>query len=936
MFPTWPLIGQITEPLAGSAKSTTVLRFARIADLDQWWHWIVLVSLIAAVVTFVGWLYRRDCAEISRPRAWGLLLLRCLALLGVLTFFLQLERRTERTLTKTSRVVVLADVSQSMAIRDAGAAADPKGPSRAEELARLMNESPLLETLRAEHDVAAYTFAENSSPKEVAFMPKKVDAKNIEAADSPTLRYTIEVDRAKLLSRIAAGLFLLAAITFATYFSLARMKPGTEGRESWLELLTLVLAIGGVVFLGAALMQNPMMPWLTALGLRTPRESDLASDAPAMKEDAQANVLNVDWPKTLLPTGAESRLGEAIRSIVLKERGGTIAGILVVSDGRSNAGLSLSVAAEAAGQAEIPITFVGLGSDRRPLNDRVVDLEAPSRVFPNDKFKIRGFVQAIGRDQATLRVELLSAKPGVEEGQSEIKIDERLVPMGEDGQILPVEFELSPKDIGKVEYRLRVPLTTNDHNDRDNQRSAIVEVVERESRVLLLAGGPSREFQFVRNMLFRDADTYSAVLLQSSNDAAAQEADAVLTEFPRNPDELFSYDCIVAFDPDWEALDEEQIALLERWVAERAGGLICIAGPVHTPIWSMPRRNDPRFTILRRLYPVIFYSQGAATLGLDQFGGEKPWPPQFTGDGRDAEFLAIEEDASDNATAWSSFEGVYGYYAVKDPKPGARVYARFSDPATKLDNTLPIYMAGHFYGAGRVFFQASGEMWRLRAVRETYLDQYYIKLIRWASQGRLSRDSARGVLLVDKEKAVLGDQISVRAILTDPQFSPLQDENVEAQLQLPGGQVTRFPMTREKDAARGGTYSASFVTIDEGDYRVVLPIADSLTGESLIKTIRVRAPKLEIEQAERNDSGMAEAANLSKGAFFTSPAALLQPTEGDLTTRLRTLLPPQDRETTLPSVLDRRFEARWMGWLLFWIAGALSLEWLLRRLGKLA
>lgn len=926
----------IAETAAGSARSTTVLRFARIADLDQWWHWILLVLVIAGIVAFVTWLYRRDSVEIARPRAWGLLILRLVALVGVLLFFLQLERRTERTLTKTSRVVVLADVSQSMAIRDAGASVDPKGPSRADELVRLVKETPFFESLRKQHDVAVYTFADQSTPSEVTFLSKLALNANTESDESPTLSYFEEAQRAATLSRIAGVLLLLSVGILATFVALKRMKPGAEGRESWLELLTLVLAISGAVFLGAAFLQNPMMPWLTALGLRAPKESDLASEIVAPNEANPQGASEIDWAKTLLPVGAESRLGDAIRSIVLKERGGTIAGIVVLSDGRSNAGLSLAIASQAAGQAEIPITLVGLGSDKRPLNDRVVDLEAPSRVYPNDKFKIRGFAQAIGRDQATLRVELLSAKVGAAEGQSETKLDERTVPMGADGQISPVEFELSPKEVGKIEYRLRIASQPQDHNDRDNQRTAIVEVVERESRVLLMAGGPSKDFQFVRNMLFRDADTYSAVLLQSSTDGSAQEADAMLKEFPRKPDELFSFDCIVAFDPDWESLDEEQIALLERWVAERAGGLICIAGPVHTPIWSLPRRADARLATLRRLYPVVFYSQGSATLGLDQFGGEKPWPLAFTGDGRDAEFMSIEDDPGDNVAAWNNFEGVFGYYAVKDPKPGARVYARFSDPATKIDGVLPIYMAGHFYGAGRVFFQASGEIWRLRGVRDNYLDQYYIKLIRWASQGRLSRDSARGVLLVDKEKAVLGDQVAVRAILTDPQFAPLQDETVEAQLHLPGGQVARFPMSREKDAARGGTYSSSFVTLDEGDYRINLPIPSSLTGESLLKTVRVRAPKLEVEQAERNDAEMAEAARVSKGGYFESPAALLDQGSGGLAARIEKLLPAQDRETVLPSVLDRRFEARWMGWLLFWIAGALSLEWLLRRLGKLA
>ena len=58
-----------------------------------------------------------------------------------------------------------------------------------------------------------------------------------------------------------------------------------------------------------------------------------------------------------------------------------------------------------------------------------------------------------------------------------------------------------------------------------------------------------------------------------------------------------------------------------------------------------------------------------------------------------------------------------------------------------IDDELPIYMAGHFYGSGRVFFLASGEMWRLNAVDDTYSQQFYTKLIRWVCEGRLLRDS---------------------------------------------------------------------------------------------------------------------------------------------------------------------------------------------------
>ena len=208
---------------------------------------------------------------------------------------------------------------------------------------------------------------------------------------------------------------------------------------------------------------------------------------------------------------------------------------------------------------------------------------------------------------------------------------------------------------------------------RDDWKTARVTIVERKSRVLLIAGGPSREYCFLRNQLFRDRDVTLDVLLQSSTAGASQEAANILTEFPELADDLFQYDCIVAFDPDWMKLDELQVELLDRWVAEQAGGLIVVAGPVFTPEWAgMRRGRDPRVDTIKTLYPVVFYSQGSPNLSLERFGGESAWPLSFTRDGLDAEFLWLEDEATASEAAWQSFDGVFGYYSVKDPKPGAR------------------------------------------------------------------------------------------------------------------------------------------------------------------------------------------------------------------------------------------------------------------------
>ena len=82
-------------------------------------------------------------------------------------------------------------------------------------------------------------------------------------------------------------------------------------------------------------------------------------------------------------------------------------------------------------------------------------------------------------------------------------------------------------------------------------------------------------------------------------------------------------------------------------------------------------------------------------------------------------------------------------------------------------------MAGQFYGAGRVFYLGSGEMWRLRALDDRYFEQFYTKLIRHVSQGRLLLGSSRGMLLVDRDRYLLGNTVVVRGQLSDAQFEPL-------------------------------------------------------------------------------------------------------------------------------------------------------------------
>jgi len=657
---------------------------------------------------------------------------------------------------------------------------------------------------------------------------------------------------------------------------------------------------------------------------RLPTLQKRSSAATAAEEPA--DTVPLKWDEWLAPRGGETRLGEALRQVINDERTEPVAGVIVLTDGQQNAGVDpLSVAAVAR-EAGIPLFPVGIGSDRQNVNVRVSDFVAPARAYPGDKYTATGYLQSQGLSGQTVTVELLASdaasgnKPGQAQGTV---VASRQVTLGGDGEVVPVAFELVPDAVGRKTLSLRVAAPRQDSYAGDNQQEVDIEIVDRKTRILLFAGGPTREYQFLRNQLRRDKDITVDVLLQTGEEGISQDAHEILTEFPATREELYAYDCIVALDPDWRVLGAPQVDALERWVAEQAGGLIVIAGPIYGDNLS----QTAGLAKIRALYPVEF-NRRLSILDDGRFGSKEPWPLEFTRDGQDTEFLWIEDSGPASASAWSEFKGVYGYYGVKGPKPGATVYARFSDPRAREGDQQPVYFAGQFFGAGRVFYLGSGEMWRLRALNEAYFERFYTKLIRFVSQGRLLRGSNRGVLLVERDRYVLGNTVAIRAQLNGPQLEPLMAPQVVLQVFLPDTTQQNVPLVA--DPGRPGSFAGQFTVRKEGVYRLELPVPES-ADERLARRIQVKVPDLEREKPQRNDALLKELAQQTGGSYFVGLEAGLGPDGTD--SPIAKLLRDKSRLTIVLDTPSRLWDS-W--WVLGIVCGLFCSEWLIRRLVKLA
>ena len=109
---------QIDSNLASSilaqGETRVFYQWMRLETMDQWIHWFGLGCILLLIASYVVFWYRRDSQELPKALGWSLLGLRLLAIIGILVFFLDLQKRSEQILTRPSKVAVLVDTSLSM------------------------------------------------------------------------------------------------------------------------------------------------------------------------------------------------------------------------------------------------------------------------------------------------------------------------------------------------------------------------------------------------------------------------------------------------------------------------------------------------------------------------------------------------------------------------------------------------------------------------------------------------------------------------------------------------------------------------------------------------------------------------------------------------------------------------------------------------------
>ena len=245
---------------------------------------------------------------------------------------------------------------------------------------------------------------------------------------------------------------------------------------------------------------------------------------------------------------------------------------------------------------------------------------------------------------------------------------------------------------------------------------------------------------------------------------------------------------------------------------------------------------------------------------------------EFTRDGTDAEFLWIEDSGSGKRPRLVRFQRRLWLLRREGAEAGRDSLCPFLGSSCSGGRSAASLSSRPVFGAGRVFYLGSGEMWRLRSVNEAYFERFYTKLdaFRFARAIVARIESWR---VAGRARSLPAGQYRRRACpMNGAQLEPLVAPQVTLQVYLPD--TTQQNVTLLADPSRPGNFAGQFTVRKEGVYRLELPVPE-VAEERLTRRIQVKVPDLEREKPQRNDALLNEIATKTGGSYYVGLQAAL-------------------------------------------------------------
>lgn len=593
-----------------------------------------------------------------------------------------------------------------------------------------------------------------------------------------------------------------------------------------------------------------------------------------LNEPGEATAGRAELDK-LVANEDSSRLGDCVEAVLKSFRGGSLAGMIVLTDGVTTSGTEMGSAGRSAGRAGVPLFIVGLGDTREPRDLILSDLKVDDVVLKNDRLPFEVRLTSQGPNPPKSVPVVLYER----QGETLIKRDEAIVQPDPSGKPITVRLATTPTEVGEKTYVIDVPVQPEESETGNNRLERVILVTEsKKLRVLYIEGYPRYEFRFVKALLEREkeatAETKSfdlgTLLLDASPGYAEQDRSALRSVPTRS--ELFEYDVVIVGDIDPAQLPKAPTLLqdLADFVKVKGGGMLFVAGEQATPAKLL---NTP----LADLLPVLPADGATPRGGADAPPILESYRPKPTQLGTGHPLFRLATDDTENTRLWAALPPLFWYGTGYKRKQSAEVLATHPErPADGIPGENQPLVLQQFVGSGRVLFFGFDETWRWRFREgERLFDQFWEQTVRTLARNRV----VRAELKTDKQTAYRRDEpirLTVRfpddapapqadtPVRVSVERSPLRDRNGQP---IAGGSEAQTVQLAKVEGTRA-TYQTLLTRTPEGEYRFFLT-DPAVQGTKPRAEAKVLPPPGEKERLEMNRTELMRAATESRGKFYT-------------------------------------------------------------------
>jgi len=642
------------------------------------------------------------------------------------------------------------------------------------------------------------------------------------------------------------------------------------------------------------------------------------------------------------------------RSLERHSQGGRVRGIILLTDGQDNPplsveGLSPAAAAQQLGARGIAVYPIGMGvwSKAGGKPSAPPDVSVTMNRLPDSILKD---LESGKNDNVTIEAQVHVSELPPQELRVELLLDDKVIDhkmVQHDGKdTYPVTFSTRLTKEGVQRLTVRVKEVPGEGYAGNNQRSALVKVVEDYCEVLLIDGEARWDYHYLAAALGRDpiVKKLDRVVFQQPrlndklDDQELAKNGYPLRSLPPGADALTIYDCIVLGDVTPEQLPMADRKRLYDFVDKRGGTLVMVAGKKALPLGyaALPKSGDELDPILK-LLPVtkpkaLSIADGfqvtLTNAGINSAMLQMPGNP----------FVQTESEL-DKPRPPTEVERHY-WAVVGEKKTGATVAAYAAVPPARDPTQRALQQDGQglvvsqTVGSGKVIYVAMDSTWRWRYKTGDQFHHYFWgQLVRWAASDKLLEGGSGQVRFgaahtqYDPDEDIevrmrLGDEAAKRK-LTEPRMKVIKKTE-------DGEEVVSVVTLKARDG-QPRMLEAKVPGLKQGNYRLEpdIPELAEWTGVDG-QGGKQRPAKFEVTTPESKEmlnlapdwDQLEEIAAASGGKVYTAENAM------DVVKALKRL---QEKEATRPEI------RLWEWWpVLAVVLGLLTLEWVGRKLAGLA